>query len=430
MLRMWPAQARLDPRYQLDDDDRVLVDECFHELVYAAQSRTLDELLRGSPLAARADEATATVLGALRAGLRLRSRETEHRTCHGLDNLVASFVRTRDATVDELRDIPFDRATFVRHADELRGWLDGVAPATRGARWLHDIAALAQRAIDEPEPADIYREVVSRIEAGPRGRASIEPRRGHDFGDDKRAWDAWKAFDGDTRKQGRVRDGALRDDLLAPLRRWLAVRVARLRPVVLHICELVKARRCAVDQIDLLLRLRDLLRDDLRIRASCQAQLDHLFVDEFQDTDPLQAEIVLFLCERGACAATWDAVEVAAGKLTVVGDPKQSIYRFRRADIATYQQVVEILERTPHLAVQLTSSFRSAPNLVDWLNTRFDDILGRREPARASIATRARCFTPRSRMVARRVSRRVCTPSRCRRRRTPARPSIARSRRA
>jgi len=148
---------------------------------------------------------------------------------------------------------------------------------------------------------------------------------------------------------------------------------------VLRVYELVKARHQVVDHIDLLLRLRDLLRDDRAIRRACQGLFDHIFVDEFQDTDPLQAEIVLFLCERGAEAATWDAVTLAPGTLTLVGDPKQSIYRFRRADIATYQRVVEIVECSPHRAVRLSSSFRSAPGLVDWLNGRFSDILGTSE---------------------------------------------------
>ena len=89
----------------------------------------------------------------------------------------------------------------------------------------------------------------------------------------------------------------------------MASRLVRLRPVVLHLYDLVKARHQAVDHVDLLLRLRNLLRDDRAIRRSCQRLFDHIFVDEFQDTDPLQAEIVMFLCERGAEAATWDAVK-------------------------------------------------------------------------------------------------------------------------
>ncbi|MDB4957618.1 MAG: UvrD/REP helicase, partial [Myxococcales bacterium] len=174
--------------------------------------------------------------------------------------------------------------------------------------------------------------------------------------------------------------------------RWLAIRLARLRPVVLHLYDLVKARLQVVDHVDLLMRLRDLLRDDRSIRRSCQDLFDHIFVDEFQDTDPLQAEIVLFLCERGAEAATAGAVILAPGKLTVVGDPKQSIYRFRRADIATYQRVVEIVGRSPHLAARLSSSFRSAPGLVEWLNHRFAQVLGTSDRGERFVAATGDVF--------------------------------------
>ena len=71
---------------------------------------------------------------------------------------------------------------------------------------------------------------------------------------------------------------------------------------------------------------------------STSAMFDHFLVDELQDTDPLQAEIVLFLSEDEPKAARWQDVVVGRGRLTLVGDPKQeSIYRFRRADVGMYR---------------------------------------------------------------------------------------------
>ena len=61
-------------------------------------------------------------------------------------------------------------------------------------------------------------------------------------------------------------------------------------------------------------------------------------MDEFQDTDPLQAEIVLLLSGSDPAVARWQDVRPAPGKLFIVGDPKQSIYRFRRADVGTYRR--------------------------------------------------------------------------------------------
>jgi ATP-dependent helicase/nuclease subunit A len=100
-------------------------------------------------------------------------------------------------------------------------------------------------------------------------------------------------------------------------------------------------------------------------------------VDEFQDTDPLQAEIVLYLCEREPVADRWEDVVLRQGALTLVGDPKQSIYRFRRADVATYDRVRRVVARQAPLAVTLSANFRSVRPLIDWLNDRFDRVLGR-----------------------------------------------------
>jgi len=58
-----------------------------------------------------------------------------------------------------------------------------------------------------------------------------------------------------------------------------------------------------------------------------------IFVDEFQDTDPLQAEILLLLSSASPAESDWQKVRPGPGKLFIVGDPKQSIYRFRRADV-------------------------------------------------------------------------------------------------
>jgi len=91
--------------------------------------------------------------------------------------------------------------------------------------------------------------------------------------------------------------------------------------------------------------LRNLLRDDFEVRAFYQGLFDHLLVDELQDTDPLQAEILLYLAEGKPAAKRWKDVRVGKGRLTLVGDPKQSIYRFRRADVGMYEQIRQQIGR-------------------------------------------------------------------------------------
>ena len=133
----------------------------------------------------------------------------------------------------------------------------------------------------------------------------------------------------------------------------------------------LKTRSAALDFVDLLLRARDLVRDRAEVRADLQRRLSHIFVDEFQDTDPLQAEIVLLLSGSDPAVARWQDVRPAPGKLFIVGDPKQSIYRFRRADVGIYQAVKDLLVAGGAACVYLTTSFRAIPEIQSLVNEAF-----------------------------------------------------------
>jgi len=124
-----------------------------------------------------------------------------------------------------------------------------------------------------------------------------------------------------------------------------------------------KQSRGVLDFQDLLLKARDLVRDHLEVRAYFQRRFRYLLVDEFQDTDPLQAELIFFLSESEPRAARWFEVQPASGKLFLVGDPKQSIYRFRRADIEIYKQAKQVLERSGQGLV-IRQNFRSSGSVI------------------------------------------------------------------
>ncbi|HEY1434937.1 MAG TPA: UvrD-helicase domain-containing protein [Thermoanaerobaculia bacterium] len=121
---------------------------------------------------------------------------------------------------------------------------------------------------------------------------------------------------------------------------------------------------------DLLLLARDLLRDHPLVRRAFQGRFLPLLVDEFQDTDPIQAEILFYLTGADVKEKDWRKLEPLPGSLFVVGDPKQSIYRFRRADIETYAAVRRRLERFGKV-LNLSANFRGTGRLCDWINGVF-----------------------------------------------------------
>lgn len=137
---------------------------------------------------------------------------------------------------------------------------------------------------------------------------------------------------------------------------------------------------------DLLMKAADLLRDKPQIRKYFRKRFTHLLVDEFQDTDPIQAEVMLLLTAQREAETDWRKCRPVDGSLFVVGDPKQSIYRFRRADIATYNQVRQIIERSGGQIVALSANFRTIGPLVEWVNETFDPVF----PAEATVHAPAR----------------------------------------
>jgi len=137
----------------------------------------------------------------------------------------------------------------------------------------------------------------------------------------------------------------------------------------------LKTRDGSLDFLDLLLRARDLIRDDRAVRAHFQQRFTRIFVDEFQDTDPLQAELLLLLAARDPDVDAWRRVDPEPGKLFVVGDPKQSIYRFRRADVDIYRRVCALLVERGATFLELRRSFRSVPNIQRVVNAAFGPLM-------------------------------------------------------
>lgn len=159
------------------------------------------------------------------------------------------------------------------------------------------------------------------------------------------------------------------------------LRLLRVTAQVQQLYRQLKRNASALDFRDLVGETRRLLSDprhaELKKRLSSDIRL--LLVDEFQDTDPVQVELIEALCGDDG---------LAAGRLFFVGDIKQSIYRFRGADptvFASLRAKIAIAGRLP-----LSENFRSQPAILNFVNALFVEQLGaayeRLLPRRVQVA--------------------------------------------
>ncbi|MCG6927031.1 MAG: UvrD-helicase domain-containing protein, partial [Acidobacteria bacterium] len=128
--------------------------------------------------------------------------------------------------------------------------------------------------------------------------------------------------------------------------------------------EALKTERGVLDFLDLLVKTREALRDRPAVRQYFQERFRYLIIDEFQDTDPLQVEIARLLAGG------------RPGALVVVGDAKQSIYRFRRAEVRLFRELADQARTVDGGAVlHLTQNFRSRPAILRFVNRVFAELI-------------------------------------------------------
>jgi ATP-dependent helicase/nuclease subunit A len=192
----------------------------------------------------------------------------------------------------------------------------------------------------------------------------------------QKEWKKTGCFSGEDAKEELAAWEAFREDVVEPaLRTWREQRYVAVIPVFEAAREQYDALRRERGQLnfqDLLMKAASLLRDNAAVRRYFQSRFTHLLVDEFQDTDPIQAEVILLLCSSDPGESDWRACAPRPGSIFLVGDPKQSIYRFRRADIVTYDEAKGILRASGGEVVELKANFRAAPPLISWINNVFE----------------------------------------------------------
>ena len=346
LLHERPVEAGIDPRFEVaaDQDEQELADEAF--------DRWFETVIADPP-------------EAIRRVLRRRSEKVVPR--EQLRAAMNSLREHRDFPGPWRRD-PFDRDNRI---DALLSELAGLAPLAAESSWPDDplannLADIGRFIGDATRLEQVSGRDYDGLEAGLRsltrlGSWRARGARATTFGDLTRDEVLARR---DQTKSNLDSFVAASDADLAPL-----LHDALMAPIAEY--ERLKMRAGRLDFLDLLIKARNLIRDTATVRNELQKRYTHFFIDEFQDTDPLQVEILLLLAADDPAAMDWRDARPVPGKLFLVGDPKQSIYRFRRADIALYEEVKARLIRGGAELLHLTTSFRAPPSIQSFVNAAF-----------------------------------------------------------
>lgn len=140
------------------------------------------------------------------------------------------------------------------------------------------------------------------------------------------------------------------------------------------IMENVLRNKGYMSYFDYLFYLRNMLKEDAENNGNLIRHIygrhSYYLIDEFQDTNPLQAEVMFYLTAEHP-NPSWTECKPRPGSLFIVGDPKQSIYRFRNADVSSFLKVKNVFEKAGGEILSLTRNFRSNRKLCEYFNTVF-----------------------------------------------------------
>ena len=357
ILRERPVEAAIDPLFEVaaeDEQDR-LYEEAFTRWFQLTLARPASEV--------------PGVSRVLRRATRERDQEGPK-----------AALRKAGRTLVEQRDFP---TPYARPDFDRLGAIDAVVEK------LRDLAALAKKGFADSwltkslvEVGRVVYEIERREKDEPRDHDAVEAQLRTLLR--SRAW-GWKGSgqwfnkaEGITRQEVLDRRAAAREDLASVLDGCdadLAASLCRELAGIVEIYEDIKRTSGRLDFLDLLVLTRDLLKNNAAVRRELQERFSHLLVDEFQDTDPLQAEILFLLAADDPNERDPDRARVIDGKLFLVGDPKQSIYRFRRADVSFYESIKARLVKDGAEVLQLVTSFRSAPSIQELVNAAFAPLM-------------------------------------------------------
>jgi len=339
LLATYPLEAGLHPRFEVDADG-VRIEALAEEVV--------EEALRGlgaDPSRSHWERLAIEGVGPAKI-------------VEALGELVEAGVEPKLFGEDPFNDQAAEivakrlRSALNLFADLVGDRLDTVSgPVSETTR--DDIQELRQR-VDELDPAPTMDDLAAV--AGSVGKKTVLRLK------------KWSRLDftgseedclGDTGYEVAAASGEVAA-VLDPLVDLHREQLAAARAVVAPLLEQLQRRRSAAGLVtfsDLLRRAERLLADSPGVRREVVAGIDHLLVDEFQDTDDVQCGLVEWLALTGNPAAR--------PSLFIVGDPKQSIYAWRSADLAAYDDFVARIMDAGGVTVDLVRNFRSVTPILD-----------------------------------------------------------------
>ncbi len=334
-----PLDAGLHPGFTVDAEN-VEVAAAVRETVEDAFRAAFVEARGGGLLALAAHGAGPAEVAAVLEGLAARGVPASALATDALSpevaRVLASQVRRpaeRLAAIFEGREGAFRRA---KNAAALARGLPLLADrlAEARVRTVDDVVGVVAQALPE--------NLLAHLSGWGKGKLGVEEREIIGVAAD--------AFAGHAGELARVAAHVLSLDpeLLELARRavW---------PLLVRTYTTLRARG-AETYAALLRDARDVLRRDAHVAARRRAEIAQLLVDEFQDTDPIQCEILRVLALEGPAAQR--------PGLFLIGDPKQSIYGWRNADLAAYDGFLELVRRGGGQVLTLAQNFRSLPPIL------------------------------------------------------------------
>ncbi|CAM4179071.1 UvrD-helicase domain-containing protein [Paenibacillus alkaliterrae] len=337
LLRERPIEAGLDPAFREMDDleDTELRDRCWDEY--------LDELrIRG-------EVSSMNELSSLQ--IHVEDLRTVYNRVSEYEDVEIYTEQVERPDFDRLRNALFpileDAAVYIPTSEPEKGWDD-----------LQKIIRTAQRHMRSKNMADDMNVLIM---------AKLFDRS---LGVTQNRW-----TDPKMAKQIKEQFNEWQTSVLRPfLQDWREFLHPKLIAFVLPAVRFCRQKRMEAGKLnfqDLLMKAAELLRTYPEVRRYFVRRYSRLFVDEFQDTDPIQAEMMMLLTGADESESDWRKQLPRPGSLFVVGDPKQSIYRFRRADISTYNFVKKRISECGAV-LQLTRNFRSVKSIGDFVNYAFE----------------------------------------------------------